>query len=69
MPGAPPVSVVSVTDICWTPLTRNEIVLPTAVSFSCVPAASGPVVAALSCCQPPAFRTNSISAGLPEFQK
>ena len=44
MPGAPPVKLVSVTEIRCTPFCRNEIVLPTAVTSSCVPAASVPAV-------------------------
>ena len=52
-----------------TPFCQNEIVLPTAVSCSCVPAASAPLLyAAPSCAQPPPVRLNSSSTGLPEFQ-
>ena len=44
MPGAPPVKVLSLTAMRWTPFCRNAMVLPTATSFSCVPAASGPLL-------------------------
>ena len=42
MPGAPPVKLLSVTAIRWTPFCRKEIVLPTAEISSWVPAASTP---------------------------
>ena len=43
--------------------------LPTAVTCSCVPAASGPVLyAPPSCVQLPPLRLYSISCGLPKFQ-
>ena len=38
IPGAPPVKLVSVTEIFCTPLSRNEIVDPTAFSCNCDPA-------------------------------
>ena len=38
IPGAPPVKLVSVTEIFCTPLSRNEIVEPTAFSCNCDPA-------------------------------
>ena len=44
MPGAPPVRLVSVADMRWTPFCRNEIVEPAAVSCSWVPAASAPLL-------------------------
>ena len=68
MPGAPPVRVVSVTERRWAPFTRNEIVLPTACSFSVVPAASAAVFTALSWVQAPPVRRKSMSSGLPKFQ-
>ena len=59
----------SVTEMRFTPLARKDTVLPTAVSCSCVPAASGPELYVLpSCAQPPPDRLNSISTGLPLFQ-
>jgi hypothetical protein len=42
IPGAPPVTLVSVAVIRVTPSCRNEIVEPTAFSCSVVPAGSGP---------------------------
>src|SRR6185437_12479681 len=67
MPGAPPVNVLSVTEIRLTPFCQNEIVLPTAATSSCVPAASGPLLyVPPSCVQllvP--VRLNSCSTGLP----
>ena len=39
MPGAPPVRLESPTAMRSTPFSRNDSVLPTAISFSCVPAA------------------------------
>src|SRR6185312_15690049 len=70
MPGAPPVNVLSVTEIRLTPFCQNEIVLPTAATSSCVPAASGPLLyVPPSCVQllvP--VRLNSCSTGLPLFQ-
>ena len=44
MPGAPPVKLVSVTVMRAMPFCRKEMVEPTAVSFSWVPAASGPLL-------------------------
>jgi hypothetical protein len=43
MPGTPPVKVVSETPITCTPLAWNEIVSPTAIRVSFVPAGSAPV--------------------------
>ena len=43
MPGAPAVSVVSVTEIREVPFCSSEIVLPTALIWSWVPAASAPL--------------------------
>ena len=43
--------------------------LPTAVTCSCVPAASAPeLYEPPSCVQLPPLRLNSISSGLPKFQ-
>ncbi len=42
MPGAPPDTLVSETEITRVPFSQNEIVDPIAWSFSWVPAASGP---------------------------
>ena len=50
MPGAPPVNVLSVTEIRETPFSKNEIVLPTAATSSCVPAVSGPLATSLPSC-------------------
>ena len=62
IPGAPPVMLVSVTLIRVTPFCRKEIVDPTAVSCSCVPAASGPELYELpSWIQVPALRAYSRS--------
>ena len=59
IPGAPPVNELSVTDSRLTPFCQNEIVLPTAVSSSCVPAGSTPVLyVPLSWAQPPPERLN-----------
>ena len=44
IPGAPPVTGLSVTDRRLTPFCQNEIVLPTAISCNCVPAASAPLL-------------------------
>ena len=44
MPGAPPVKLLSETAIRSTPSCKNEILEPTAISFSFVPAASGPLL-------------------------
>ena len=44
MPGAPPVSVVSVTAIRVVPSCWKEIVEPTALRVSLVPAGSGPLL-------------------------
>jgi hypothetical protein len=69
MPGAPPVTLVSVTVMTAEPLSRNEIVDPVAVSLSVVPAAS-----ALTGCDVPSWvklpdvRLYSISRGDPLFQ-
>ena len=41
MPGAPPVMLLSVAETTSMPFSEREIVEPTAVSCSCVPAASG----------------------------
>ena len=69
MPGAPPVKLVSVTEIRCTPFCKSEIVLPTATTCSCVPAASAPeLYVAPSWVQAPPLRLNSISSGLPKFQ-
>ena len=42
MPGAPPVKLVSVTEIRCTPFCRNEIVVPTAVSLQLRPGRQRP---------------------------
>ena len=68
IPGAPPVSVLSVTVILVTPFCSTEIVLPTAATCTNVPAASTPLLYAPSWDQAPPVRLNSISSGLPEFQ-
>ena len=69
MPGAPPVKLVSVTDIRDRPFCWNEMVLPVATSLSCVPAASAPqLYEPPSWVQAPPLRLNSISSGLPKFQ-
>ena len=44
MPGAPPVRVASVTAILVVPFCWKEIVEPTALSVSLVPAGSGPLL-------------------------
>jgi hypothetical protein len=43
-PGAPPVRLLSVTVMRATPSCRKEMVEPTAISFSWVPAGSGPLL-------------------------
>ena len=70
IPGAPPVMLLSVTLIRATPFCRNEIVEPTAVSCSCVPAANGPLLYELpSWIQVPALRLYSRNCWVPLFQK
>ena len=70
MPGSPPVKVVLVTEICWTPFSHSDTVLPTAWTCSIVPAGNADTLTELpSWVQFPAFRKNSISSGLPLFQK
>src|SRR5262249_42636189 len=70
IPGAPPVTVVSVAVICATPFCRNEIVEPTAVSLSCVPAARAPELTELpSWIQLPALRSYRRNCCVPLFQK
>ena len=70
IPGAPPVMLVSVAVIRLTPFWRNEMVEPTALSCSVVPAASAPELYELpSWIQVPALRLYSRSCGLPLFQK
>ena len=60
IPGAPPLTLLSVTLTRATPFSKNEIVEPTAVSFNCVPAANGPQLYELpSCTQLPALRLYS----------
>ena len=44
MPGAPPDRLESVAEMRWTPFCRKEIVEPTALTCSWVPAASGPLL-------------------------
>src|SRR5215470_16764242 len=69
MPGAPPASVVSPAATRSVPSTRRDSVEPVTMSFSVVPAESGPVLYVLpSWVQLPALRRNSITAGLPLFQ-
>ena len=70
MPGAPPLRLLSETTIRSTPSCKNEILEPTALSFSRVPAASGPLLyEPPSWIQVPALRLYNLSTGLPPFQK
>ena len=68
-PGAPPVRVVSVAVMAVVPFTAKVRVGPVALRLKVVPAASGLVGDAPSWAQLPLSRTNSISSGLPPFQK
>ena len=69
IPGAPPLRLVSVTVIRGTPFCRNEIVEPTALSFSVRPGGQRPgIVGAAELGPVAALRLNSRSSGLPLFQ-
>ena len=68
--GAPPVKLVSVAVMRTTPFWENESVEPETERFNWVPAASAPWNEdAPSWVQLPPIRLNSISSGLPLFQK
>src|SRR5215831_14948955 len=70
IPGAPPVRLVSVTEIFCSPLTSSETADPTALTCNCVPAGSAAVVTVEpSWVQLPELRLNNINCGLPLFQK
>src|SRR5262249_43675254 len=66
IPGAPPVKLASVAVIRTAPFCRNETVDPTAVTFSCVPAASGPLLYVLPTCVQlwPPLRSTTSTPGL-----
>jgi len=69
IPGAPPVTLASVATIFSTPFWSSEMRVPTALSFSVVPAASAPeLYESPSCVQVPAFRLYRRSCGAPLFQ-
>ena len=70
IPGAPPVTLVSVAVIRLTPFCRKEMVEPLALSCSVVPAANAPELYELpSWIQVPEMRLYNRSCGLPLFQK